>query len=85
MPIENLHYCIHGHAVHAPTDVGGRCKVCHGLLCKECAQLYRCQIDGDVICRHHAFRNADGQYICSSHNFFAKVRFSIDWSIPAER
>jgi hypothetical protein len=38
-----------------------------------------------VICRHHAFRNADGQCICSSHNFFAKVRFSVDWSIPEER
>ena len=85
MPIENIHYCVHGHAIHAPTDVGGRCSVCHGLLCRECAALYRCQIDGDVICRRHSFQNGDKQYICSSHGFFTKVRFILDASLSKEK
>ena len=73
--LDILPQCIHGHAIHTPQELGGKCAVCGSYLCKECATL-RCSFDGNLVCRKDVVMR-DDKVMCGNHNFFRMVIFSL--------
>ena len=72
---EEVPLCAHGHALHQPGQVLGRC-YCGAVLCTRCDRL-QCAIDGALVCHEHAFRQ-EKKVLCAHHSFLQRLHFALD-------
>lgn len=71
--VEELPCCLHGHTIHNPAELGGNCVVCGNLLCKACAERFRCFFDNNLLCAYCCSQDRLGHFMCSNaHGFHSK-------------